>query len=149
MIEIEWEAKRQWYLGAVRRLQAQADAVFRRGCNLYRAARLRPMPDADGGDQRDDPPEEGAAMTDEPISPTYVDQMRALAESLDKFLNQGKVKRTGFVLLLFPFDAVDLPEGEHRCNYISNARRDQVTKMLREQLAYFERGTDKPRGTVQ
>jgi hypothetical protein len=47
---------------------------------------------------------------------------------------QGKDRKTGFVLLVFPFGAQ-----EGRCNYISNGadRRDIVT-MMEEQIARFE-----------
>lgn len=79
-----------------------------------------------------------------PIQPEYLQQMNDLAHSLDRLFNHGKLplRETGFVLLVFPFG-----QGEgHRCNYISNANREDVITMLREQLAYFAGMPDDTRG---
>lgn len=78
-------------------------------------------------------------LGDQPIEERYRAQMRALAAAIDEFLNArlpgvpvGK-KKNGFIIMMFPFG-----EGEGRCNYISNARREDVVVMLKEQLAQFE-----------
>jgi hypothetical protein len=76
-------------------------------------------------------------LGDAPIEDRYTYQMNMIAHALDKILNgeaKGAARKTGFVLLVFPFDAQD-----GRCNYISNGadRRDIVT-MMKEQIARFE-----------
>jgi hypothetical protein len=76
-------------------------------------------------------------LGDAPIEESYREKMRAIAQTLDEFFNgeaKGKDRKTGFVLLAFPFGAQD-----GRCNYISNGadRRDIVT-MMKEQIARFE-----------
>jgi hypothetical protein len=76
-------------------------------------------------------------LGDAPIEESYREKMRAIAQTLDEFFNgeaRGKERKTGFVLLVFPFGAQD-----GRCNYISNGadRRDIVT-MMKEQIARFE-----------
>jgi hypothetical protein len=73
---------------------------------------------------------------DAPIEPRLVEQMNTLARLLDKVLNgdaKGHDRKTGFVLLVFPFEG-----SEGRCNYISNADRDDVVVMLKEQIKRFE-----------
>lgn len=60
-----------------------------------------------------------------------------LAESLDTILNgqaRGKARRTGFVLLTFPFGEDD----KSRVNYISNAERTDMIVALKEIVARFE-----------
>jgi len=76
-------------------------------------------------------------LGDAPIEDSYREQMNTIAQTLDEFLNgaaKGADRKTGFVLLVFPFGAQD-----GRCNYISNGadRRDIVT-MMKEQIARFE-----------
>lgn len=70
---------------------------------------------------------------DGPIEQKHRAKLRALAETIDEFLNPYDPKDTGFIVLMFPFEA-----SEGRCNYISNADRQDVMAMLREQLSYFE-----------
>jgi hypothetical protein len=73
---------------------------------------------------------------DAPIEPQYIEHMKAVADGIDKIFNgdtRGKDRKTGFVLLVFPFH-----DHEGRCNYISNADRDDVVILLKEQLARFE-----------
>lgn len=72
---------------------------------------------------------------DAPIQPEYRERMNQLARGLDEILNHGKLpmRDTGFVLLVFPFR-----DHEGRCNYISNANRDDIVVLLREQLARFQ-----------
>jgi hypothetical protein len=76
-------------------------------------------------------------LGDAAIEGRYREQMRDLAAVLDEFFNgdaKGVDRKTGFVLMVFPFGAQD-----GRCNYISNGadRRDIVT-MMKEQIARFE-----------
>ena len=74
-------------------------------------------------------------LGDAPIEPGYERQMQEVAKALDIAFNGGGARRkTGFVLLVFPFG-----ESEGRCNYISNgADRADVLKLLKEQAARFE-----------
>ena len=73
----------------------------------------------------------------EEIDANYRAQMNTLAGSLDKAFNgdkRGKDRSTGFVLLMFPFDAA---EGA-RTNYISNADRRDIVVAMKEIVARFE-----------
>ena len=79
-------------------------------------------------------------LGDGPIEPRYHALMNALANGIEEVLNgpKGETPReTGFVLLCFPFTNA---EGgtDGRCNYISNASRQDIVVLLREQLARFE-----------
>ncbi|HEX3448390.1 MAG TPA: hypothetical protein VHS97_09060 [Isosphaeraceae bacterium] len=63
--------------------------------------------------------------------------MNGLAQRLDIAFNgdaKGKARKTGFVLLVFPFG-----DNDGRANYISNGadRRDIVT-LMKEQIRRFE-----------
>ena len=81
------------------------------------------------------PKQHKGGLGDAPIEEEYAEKMKQLAYLLDEFWNgdaKGEARTTGFVLLVFPFG-----EGG-RCNYISNAERDDVVTMLKEQLARFE-----------
>ncbi|MDO8976751.1 hypothetical protein [Reyranella sp.] len=75
------------------------------------------------------------SLGDAPIEPRYFEEMNTLARELDQRFNHGAlpIRHTGFVLLVFPF-------GNHdgRCNYISNADREDVIVLLKEQLARFQ-----------
>lgn len=71
---------------------------------------------------------------DGPIDPALRDMMNAIARAIDDVLNgKGKEKEYGFILMVFPFR-----EHGGLCNYISNAKREDVVVLLREQLARFE-----------
>jgi hypothetical protein len=77
-------------------------------------------------------------LGDAPIQQEYRDQMQATARGLDQFFNgdaKGAERKTGFVLLVFPFGDAD----GSRCNFISNGadRRDIVT-LMKEMIARFE-----------
>jgi hypothetical protein len=74
-------------------------------------------------------------LGDEPIEPGFYRQMNDVARALDLAFNgNDKPRRTGFLLMVFPFNSDD-----GRCNYISNgADRGDVVKLLREQIARFE-----------
>jgi len=74
-------------------------------------------------------------LGDAPIDPKLHKLMNALAHGIDELLN-GKpptTKTNGFILMIFPFE-----DHEGRCNYISNAHREDVVTMLKEQVARFE-----------
>jgi TolB-like protein len=74
-------------------------------------------------------------LGDAPIDPELHKLMNALAHGIDELLN-GKpptTKTNGFILMIFPFE-----DHEGRCNYISNAQREDVVTMLKEQVARFE-----------
>jgi hypothetical protein len=76
-------------------------------------------------------------LGDGPIEERFRGVMNALAHSLDEIFNgktPGGRRKTGFVLMVFPFGDGD----DHRANYVSNAKREDVVIMLREQLARFE-----------
>lgn len=74
-------------------------------------------------------------MIDEgPVEERYVKKMRALAEIVDEMFNGSDrpphgVRRTGFVLLVFPFG-----EENGRMNYMSNADRLDMVKAIEELL---------------
>jgi len=74
-----------------------------------------------------------------PIQEDYRAQMNAIARVLDEAFNgeaKGADRKTGFVLLVFPFGSKD-----ERCNYISNgADRTDIVKLLREQANRFDTG---------
>jgi hypothetical protein len=74
---------------------------------------------------------------DAPIDPKYREEMQAIASTLDEVFNgtdKGRARKTGFVLLVFPFGNTD-----GRCNYISNgADRRDIVVMMKEQIARFE-----------
>ena len=76
------------------------------------------------------------SLGSQPIEPRFHQQMNVLARFLDEQFN-GEAKRgdrtVGFVLMVFPFG--DRPG---RTNYVSNAEREDVIVLLKEQLAYFE-----------
>jgi hypothetical protein len=82
-------------------------------------------------------------LGDAPIEPYYRDIMNELAHLLDTFFNgqaKGKDRKTGFILMVFPFEesAKAAAGGSGRANYISNAKRDDVVIMLKEQIKRFE-----------
>ena len=74
---------------------------------------------------------------DKPIEPHLIEEMNEIARALDRIFNgdkRGKDRKTGFVLLVFPFGSQD-----GRCNYISNgADRRDIVVMMKEQIARFE-----------
>lgn len=76
---------------------------------------------------------------DAPVQAKFQERMLAAAHTLDTMFNgdkRGTDRAVGFVLLVFDFG---LPDGDARCNYISNgARREDVVALLKEQVARFE-----------
>jgi hypothetical protein len=79
-------------------------------------------------------------LGDAPIQPEYVELMNGIAAALDHAFNgdaKGSDRKTGFVLMVFPFD--EFAAGDSRCNYISNgADRKDVVTLMREMIARFE-----------
>jgi len=75
-------------------------------------------------------------LGDAPILTDNRKQMKQVARLLDNIFNgesEALPLKNGFILMVFPFS-----EHGGRCNYISNAQRDDVVVMLKEQLARFE-----------
>lgn len=76
-------------------------------------------------------------LGDAPIEEAYREQMNQLARAVNEFFNGDAPvgeRKTGFVLMVFPFDSHD-----GRCNYISNgADRNDVVTLMKEQIARFE-----------
>lgn len=71
---------------------------------------------------------------DGPIEASFAELMHAFAITLDEVFNEDlNNKKVGFVLMVFPFGKGG------RCNYVSNAQRSDVLKMLKEQVAHFEK----------
>ena len=62
--------------------------------------------------------------------------MQEVARFVDRLFNgeaQQGDRKIAWVLMAFPFN-----DGDGRCNYISNADRNSIVTLLKEQLAYFE-----------
>ncbi|MFT4115442.1 hypothetical protein [Bradyrhizobium sp.] len=82
--------------------------------------------------------EAAARLGDAPIQEQYTAKMNAVARGLDGLFNgemRGADRKTGFVLLVFPFGQD--PAG--RCNFISNgADRADVVTLMKEMIARFE-----------
>jgi hypothetical protein len=80
------------------------------------------------------------SLGDAPISPEYTRQMNALAKALDEMFNgqlKGRDRKTGFVLLVYPFNDEGRTDG--RCNYISNgADRKDIVLLMKEMIKRFE-----------
>jgi hypothetical protein len=75
-------------------------------------------------------------LGDAPIEEQYRAKMQHLARAIDEFFNDGATgddRQTGFCLMVFPLDGFD-----GRANYISNAKREDIVVLLKEQLARFE-----------
>lgn len=84
-------------------------------------------------------------LGDAPIEAEYRETMNMVAAGIDHMFNgdaKGADKRVGFILMVFPFDG-----HEGRANYISNARREDVVILLREQLTRFQ-GQAEMKGTA-
>ena len=77
------------------------------------------------------------SLGDAPIEPEYIEQMKAIAKVFDETFNgpaKGKDRKTGFVLLVFPFN-----DHGGRANYISNgADRHDIVTLMKEQIKRFE-----------
>lgn len=82
-------------------------------------------------------------LGDAPIQKELRRTMNALGSVLDETLNgekKGEAREWGFVLICFPFAEAEAAKGggTGRANYISNAKREDVVIMLKEQLRRFE-----------
>lgn len=77
-------------------------------------------------------------LGDHPIQEEYREKMKYVASALDSVFNGqvgGKGRKTGFVLMVFPFGESE----SGRCNYISNgADRKDVVVLMKEMIARFE-----------
>lgn len=73
-------------------------------------------------------------LGDGPLDSSYEQQMNALGRLIDEFFNPDGEKKTGFVLMVFPFGDVI----GHRINYLSNADRDDIVATMKHQIARFE-----------
>jgi len=75
---------------------------------------------------------------DGPVDSEIAREMHAVAKTIDHWLNEHTGgKKWGFLVMMFPFD-----DHAGRCNYMSNAKRDDVIVLLKEQLRRFEGGAD-------
>jgi hypothetical protein len=75
-------------------------------------------------------------LGDAPIEPDYIEKMNALAHALDDLFNgdlKGHDRKVGFCVMVFNFG-----DGPGRANYISNANRQDVVTLLKEQIKRFE-----------
>lgn len=71
---------------------------------------------------------------DGPVQKQYREQMNNLAAGIDEILNKDvRPRKVGFILMVFPFGTTT-----GRCNYVSNADREDVLRLLKEQVARFE-----------
>ena len=73
------------------------------------------------------------------IEPKYHEVMQIMGRLIDELLNgencpKGQ-KKNGFALLVFPFGQ---PNNEHRCNYMSNADREDMLATMKEFIARAE-----------
>jgi len=83
-----------------------------------------------------------------PIEEQYKSDMEYVARCVDEFFNgelKGPARRTGFVLLVFPFGEA----ARGRCNYLSNgASRQDIAALFREMAARFEGQPEPPTGNA-
>lgn len=88
-----------------------------------------------------------AKLGDAPVQAEYRAMMEGLARGIDKIFNgdaKGADRKTGFVLLCFPFGTAD----GARCNFISNgADRKDIAVLFKEMAARFE-GQPEASGTA-
>ena len=69
-----------------------------------------------------------------PVETEYHRSLRAVFMTIDEWLNPDKAdKKVGIIVMMFP-----LGERPGRCNYMSNAKREDIVVLLKEQLRYFE-----------
>ena len=91
-------------------------------------------------------PDPEHTLGDAPIEPEYHVMMNSIAIALNEMFNgeaKGKDRKTGFVLLVFPFEGFD-----GRCNFISNgADRKDIVTLFKEMIARFE-GQPEVKGTA-
>jgi hypothetical protein len=94
-------------------------------------------PEKDQAMTREDDIMSKHTLGDAPIESAFHEKMNDLARFIDQFFNEharGKDRKTGFVLLVFPFK-----DHDGRCNYISNgADRKDIVTLMKEQIRRFE-----------
>jgi hypothetical protein len=99
--------------------------------------------------KRTDVPKE-FQLGDAPIEEPYRDIMVRIVQALDHGFNgntKGTDRKTGFVLMVFPFNEV-APGGSNRCNYASNgANRKDIVALMKQMIARFE-GQPEMKGTA-
>lgn len=84
-------------------------------------------------------------LGDAPIEAKHREIMNSVARGLDDVFNgelKGKKRKVGWCLMVFDFG-----QGPGRANYISNADRNDIVVLLKEQLARFE-GQPEMKGTA-
>jgi hypothetical protein len=72
-----------------------------------------------------------------PIQPEYIEKMNNMAAMIDRYFNgkkTGMEREVGFVMMIFPFD-----DRSGRCNYVSNADKADVIRMMKYQIKKFRR----------
>jgi hypothetical protein len=75
------------------------------------------------------------AEVEQPIQQEVRQVANEIAGILDRAMNPSGNKTWGFALMIFPFGQ---PDGEHRCNYISNADRSDMLATMKEFIARAE-----------
>lgn len=84
---------------------------------------------------------------DGPVQPEIFQHLQAVAMTINDFINGENTPpesyKWAFVVMMAPFGSA-----LGRCNYISNAQRMDVIRMLRDQLAHFEKQL-KPREQLE
>jgi hypothetical protein len=79
---------------------------------------------------------------DAPADQDIVREMRAVAKTIDLWLKEKTAPVPwGFIIMMFPME-----DHAGRCNYMSNARREDIVVLLKEQLRRFEGGAEMPPG---
>lgn len=76
-------------------------------------------------------------LGDQPIEPAMHETANRIGRVIGDALKAQTHGEWGFCLMIFPFKDFD-----GRANYISNARREDVVTLLREQLRRFEGAPD-------
>lgn len=73
-------------------------------------------------------------LGDAPVQEQYAERMKQVARGVDHMFNgDATEKKVGFILMVF-----SLNDHGGRCNYMSNAMREDVLVLLKEQVARFE-----------
>jgi len=85
-------------------------------------------------------------LGDAPIEQKYIEQMTAIMQTLDQFMNgeaKGQDRKVGLVLLTFEYG-----DTSGRCNFMSNgADRKHLVTLMKEMIARFE-GQPEMKGTA-
>lgn len=75
-------------------------------------------------------------LGDAPVEAKYVEQMTAIMQTLDQFMNgdaRGDDRKVGIVLLTFEYG-----DKSGRCNFMSNgADRKHLVTLMKEMIARF------------